>query len=356
MVAKLPQTTEALTYDDVLLVPGLSEVNSRHDVDLAHGRILRLGIPFISSNMDTVTEENMAIAMSNEGGMGIIHRFLTPNRLDQIIKRCRTNNVPVCVSVGINQDSNELLEVALANQVILFCVDVAHGHHTGVAERIKQIKIYTKSYGGATVIAGNVATREGALYLADAGADIIKVGVGPGSHCTTRVVTGHGMPQLTAVSIVHGALVDWWLNNGDIKLPQIEVIADGGIRNSGDIAKAFAAGADYVMLGRLLAGCEETPVDTIFHNGRHSKVYRGMASFEAQKSRGRSDKKIISEGVRSIIPLSGSVADVIGELRGGLASACSYTGALNIAEFKEKAKFIRVTHNSYIEGTPHGRE
>ncbi len=355
MAAKLPKTTEALTYDDVLLVPGLSEVSSRHDISLAHGN-LGLTLPFISSNMDTVTEENMAIAMSNEGGMGIIHRFLTPERLEQIIKRCRTNNIPVCVSVGINQDSNELLEVALANQVLLFCVDVAHGHHVGVAARIKQIKTYSKSYGGANVIAGNVATPDGAVYLADAGADIIKVGVGPGSHCTTRVVTGHGMPQLTAISVVYRALVNWWLNNGDIKLPRIEIIADGGIRNSGDIAKALAAGADYVMLGRLLAGCHETPLDVVFQDGKRCKVYRGMASFEAQKSRGRSDKKIISEGVRSIIPLSGSVADVIGKLKGGLASACSYTGALNIAEFKDKAKFIRVTHNSYIEGTPHGRE
>ncbi len=339
MVAMLPAVGIGLTSDDVSLVPGLSNIKSRHDIDLSWGK-LGLKIPLISSNMDTVTEEDMAIAMHNEGGMGIIHRFLDLQRLDQIIKRCKHVGATPCVSVGINGDSHELLDVAIKNNIRHYCVDVAHGHHSGVADMIGTIRRLTKDWlGDVTIIAGNVCTLAGAKYLADAGANIIKVGVGPGSHCTTRVVTGHGVPQLTAIQDIRLGLY-----------PDIEVIADGGIRNSGDIAKAIAAGADYVMLGRLLAGCEESPSES--YRGR--KLYRGMASREAQKDRGRSNDKIIAEGVKSEIKVTGSVSDMIRKLRGGLASACSYAGASTLEEFKSKAKFIRVTQSSYIEGTPHG--
>lgn len=349
MAAKLPVSNDALTYDDVLLVPGYSEINSRHDINLTSGS-LELKTPFISSNMDTVTEENMAVAMYSQGGLGIVHRFLNPRRLDQIIKRIKSSGARPCVSVGINGDSEELLHVALKNKVDLYCVDVAHGHHAGVASRIDDIKRFTKGWPDVKIIAGNVATLEGARFLVDAGANIIKVGIGPGSHCTTRVVTGHGVPQLTAISNIY-----WGLKRcGSPRYHNIEIIADGGIRNSGDIAKAIAVGADYVMLGRLLAGCNESPMESVFKNGKHCKVYRGMASFSAQQDRGRSEQRIITEGVASIIPEAGPVERVIGGLRGGFASACSYTGAKNIKEFREKAVLIKVTSSSYIEGTPHG--
>jgi len=342
MVAILPSTDVALTYDDVLLIPGYSDIKSRHDVDLTSGS-LDLRTPFISSNMDTVTEENMAIAMYEEGGLGIVHRFLIPSRLDQIIKRIKSSGGSPCISVGINGDSEELLHVAIKNKVRLYCVDVAHGHHAGVANRIDDIRKFTHGWSDVKIIAGNVATVDGAQFLIDAGADIIKVGIGPGSHCTTRIVTGHGVPQLTAISNIRNSISD-----------NIEIIADGGIRNSGDIAKAIAVGADYVMLGRLLAGCKETPMETIVKNGKRLKYYRGMASFTAQRERGRSKKSIISEGVASSIPETGPVSEVVGKLRGGLASAFSYTGARTMDEFKSKAKVIRVTGNSHIEGTPHG--
>jgi IMP dehydrogenase len=351
MVAKLPESNEALTYDDVLLVPGYSDITSRHDVSLTHGR-LKLDTPFISSNMDTITEENMAIAMHQQGGMGIVHRFLNPRRLEQIIKRCKANGVNVCVSVGINDDSDDLLHMAIKNRVKLYCVDVAHGHHAGVAARIEDIRRLTLGWLGVKIIAGNVATLSGAKFLADAGANIIKVGIGPGSHCTTRIVTGHGVPQLTAISDIYWGLRR--LLNTKLYKHKIEIIADGGIRNSGDIAKAIAVGANYVMLGRLLAGCAETPMDTFLKDGKRYKIYRGMASFSAQKDRGRSSKRIISEGVKSMVPETGSVEVVINELRGGLASACSYTGARTIGGFKKKARLIKVTSSSYLEGTPHG--
>jgi len=348
MVAKLPTSDCALTYDDVLLVPGHSDISSRHDIDLSSGE-LNLSTPFISANMDTVTEENMAIAMHEQGGMGIIHRFLCPERLDQIIKRIKSTGGSPCVSVGINGDSEELLHVAIKNKVRLYCVDVAHGHHVGVAARIADIRRLTKGWEDVTIIAGNVATPSGARFLVSAGANVIKVGIGPGSHCTTRIVTGHGVPQLTAIKNIYNSLIEYWDDGSPV-----EIIADGGIRNSGDIAKALAVGADYVMLGRLLAGCKETPVETISRDGKRYKLYRGMASFGAQKDRGRTKKNIISEGVASDVPETGHVSDIIGELRGGLASAYSYTGARNTKEFKEKAKLIRVTSSSYVEGQPHG--
>jgi len=348
MVARLPASNDALTYDDVLLVPGYSDITSRHDVDLTFGK-LKLKTPFISSNMDTVTEENMAIAMHNQGGMGIIHRFLNSRRLDQIIKRVKKSGASPCISVGINGDSEELLHIGLKNKVRIYCVDVAHGHHAGVAARIEDIRRFTKGWNNVNIIAGNVATLEGAKFLVMAGANIVKVGIGPGSHCTTRVVTGHGVPQLTAISDIY-----WGLQEEFGPKNTVEIIADGGIRNSGDIAKAIAVGANYVMLGRLLAGCTESPIETIMKDGNRCKIYRGMASFSAQKDRGRSKKNIITEGVASIIPEIGSVEGVVSELRGGLASACSYTGARDLNQFRQKARLIKVTSSSHIEGTPHG--
>jgi len=346
MAAKLPAFSDALTYDDVLLVPGYSDITSRHDVDLTFGN-LKLKTPFISSNMDTVTEENMAIAMNDQGGMGIIHRFLDTRRLDQIIKRVKSSGARPCISVGINGDSDELLHVGLKNKVKLYCVDVAHGHHAGVASRINDIRRLTKRWEEVSIIAGNVATVDGARFLAEAGANIIKVGIGPGSHCTTRVVTGHGVPQLTAIN-------DIYLDLTRIYGDKVEIIADGGIRNSGDIAKAIAVGANYVMLGRLLAGCPESPVETIVKDGKRCKIYRGMASFSAQKDRGRKKKNIITEGVVSIIAETDSVEDVVDRLRGGLSSACSYTGARNLTQFRDKAKLIKITPSAHTEGTPHG--
>lgn len=332
---------EYLTFDDVLLVPQYSSVESRSQVDLSHGK-LGLKIPIISANMDTVTEENMAIAMSNCGGLGIIHRFLSKDRMLQIISRCRSAGAKPAISIGINRDSDELMMAAIQAAVSVYTIDVAHGHHKGVIERTKQLRALTSHIHDVQIIAGNVVTREGVRDLARAGAHIIKVGVGPGSLCTTRIVTGHGFPQLSAILLCKEAA----------EAEGVEIIADGGIRNSGDIAKALAAGADYVMIGKLLAGADESPGEKMRTVNGAVKQYRGMASREAQTAAKRAERT--PEGVVTTIPSIGPVETVIKALSGGLASALSYSGANSIKEFKEKAQFIRVTHNSYIESTPHG--
>lgn len=330
---------EALTFDDVLLKPQYSEIVSRNKVLLTSGK-LELKLPIISANMDTVTEEDMAIAMHRAGGAGIIHRYLSPERLDQIIVRCRAAGINPFISIGVTeQSSKELLAVALKRNVTNFCIDVAHGHHRLVGETLTMLrKIEEANKTKFTIIAGNVATKEGVVYLISKGADIIKVGVGPGSHCTTRIVTGHGIPQLTAILECAEEAAKFGS----------EIIADGGIRNSGDIAKAIAAGASYVMVGKLLAGTDEAPGKKFKDSsGKYMKSYRGMASREARPHRS-------PEGVSSSVQYHGPVAPILEELKGGLSSALSYTGASDICEFQKKAIFVRITHNSYIEGTPHG--
>jgi IMP dehydrogenase len=337
---------EYLTYDDVLLVPQRSSIKSRKEISLDPKGRLANTIPIISANMDTVTEENMAIFMHAWGGLGIVHRFLSPTRLKEIIARCRAaGGFTPAVSVGINGDSDDLLEVALNARTKIYCIDVAHGHHDGVLDRISQLRSLTTNIEGATIIAGNVATTQACDDLISAGADVIKIGIGPGSHCTTRIVTGHGVPQLSALL----ECCEFVRSVGK------ESIADGGIRNSGDIAKALAAGATYVMLGRLLAGTDEAPGERVNRNGRWYKSYRGMASFEAQSDRGDFKAHRSTEGVSSLVEYTGSVIHTLSRMVNGLTSALSYTGARTLSEFRDKATFIRITHNSYIEGTPHGK-
>jgi IMP dehydrogenase len=351
---KFADDKEYLTYDDVLMLPQRSDIESRKMIDLTSGR-LGLRSPFISANMDTITEENMVIAMHNAGGSAIIHRFLDARRLDQIIKRVKSNGALPIISVGVNRDSDDLIACALENRVFSFCVDVAHGHHNAVAARIAELRerIPRTTHQKPIIIAGNVATPEGVNFLAEAGANIIKVGIGPGSHCTTRVVTGHGVPQLSAVANCVEAANHINRSAEHFRDDPIEIIADGGIRNSGDITKALAVGAKYVMLGRLLAGTNEAPGDVVVdtNTGNKVKLYRGMASFSAQRSIG---KKRAPEGVASTVPAIGSVASVIEELADGVRSGLSYTAARNLRELREKAVFVRVTGAGHTEGTPHG--
>jgi IMP dehydrogenase len=326
---------EGLTFDDVTLVPQLSDVKSRHNVSLACGSHfgLEMTTPILSANMATVTGKTMCEEIRSLGGLGFLHRFG-----DVLVPNC-----DFVASIGVNSYTDKLRAFKTMG-VKSICIDVAHGHHTKVAKTIKFIR---DAFGrdGFRIIAGNVCTPEGALYLAKAGADIIKVGVGPGSHCTTRVVTGHGVPQLTAILTVAEAIRDY--------NPLIGIIADGGIRNSGDIAKSLAAGADYVMIGKLLAGTEEAPSEAVMRNGVLVKVYRGSASYEAQVDM-RLKRTIISEGVESTVPYIGSVSNVIHKLSNGIKSACSYSGVSELKNFKHKAKLMRVSSASYIEGTPHG--
>jgi len=326
---------EALTYDDVLLVPQYSEIASRSQIELTSflGDIPR-PTPILASPMDTVSELDMAIAMKREGGTAIIHRYCS---IEEQCKMVEIAARPVGAAIGATDDYfKRARDVAKAGASFL-CIDVAHGHHIFVKEAIQRLR----GWFGQTIhiMAGNVATLEGFNDLADWGADSIRCNIGGGSICSTRIQTGHGMPGLE--TIFQCAKSD----------RNVSIIADGGIRSSGDIVKALAAGADFVMLGSLLAGTDEAPGNKIERDGRFWKEYRGMASEDAQMDwRGASSTP---EGISSIVPYVGTVGLVMEDLKGGIRSGLSYSGASNIAELQAKAKFVRQTAAGAIESNTH---
>ncbi len=465
---------EALTFDDVLLVPQRSGViPAQVDVSTRLTQKLKMTIPLLSAAMDTVTESQMAIAMAKYGGIGVIHRNLSPEEQAEEVEKVKryeswiinepvtltpddtvetakklvnekgisgipivdkdnvlvglitkkdllfeyNNDTPlrnvmkdfrdlivvdegidienaveilrkhkieklpvvdrnrrlvglitlkdilkktefpdalvdesgrlrVAAAIGTGKDWEHRLKLLLDKGVDIIVVDTAHGHSERVLDVVSKIK---KDYPDLQVIAGNVATAEGCKDLIDAGADAVKVGVGPGSICTTRVVAGVGVPQITAIMDCYSVA----------KEKNIPIIADGGIRYSGDIVKALAAGASAVMLGNLLAGTDESPGETILLGGRRFKVYRGMGSLGAMQE-GSGDRyfqeeatKFVPEGVEGRVPYRGPVKDVIFQLIGGLKSGMGYVGAKNIPELQKRAKFVKITHAGYIESHPH---
>lgn len=335
----------AYTFDDVLLVPQHSNIASRADVDLStYLGSMKLRLPILSANMDTVTEQKMAVAMGKRGGAGVLHRFADPETVFGWCKQCRDAGVPAILSVGLDRDSyNTLKMVGMSKLVDAVCVDVAHGDHERVIELIKKIR---KDFLLPDIIAGNVATGEAAVRLVRAGANIIKVGIGPGSVCSTRIMTGHGVPQLSAILDVSMALSVQSIT------PNYSIIADGGIRNSGDIVKALAAGADAVMLGSLLAGTEESPGDVVMQDGQAFKAYRGMASYDVQKEK-RAGQPPRVEGVSAKIPFRGSVDHTLNVLENGIRSGLSYSGARNLGELRDSAEFVVVTQNGTRESGTH---
>ncbi|MGB9169461.1 MAG: IMP dehydrogenase [Nitrososphaeraceae archaeon] len=468
---------EGLTFDDVLLVPKHSSIVSRSQTSLKTrlSRNINLNIPIISANMDTVTESSMAIALAREGGIGIIHRFMTiQDQVDEVLRVKRSesvmieqpytipidstikqakkmmqgygvsgllvekdkklvgivtkrdilfernfdNNVSEVMSkdvvfaelgttideakeilhknkieklpiidkdehivglitskdilkmeqypnaskdkkghlmagaaVGVKGDYLERTEALLEAGADVIVVDIAHGHSENAINCVRQIK---KAFKNCELIAGNVATGNGAEDLIKAGVDAVKVGVGSGSICITRVITGSGVPQLTAiVDSVQTA------NNYDVP-----VISDGGIRNSGDVTKALAAGSSSIMIGSLLGGSDESPGKTLVKNGKKYKIYRGMASFYASLGRRYREEGVqvvdsddlndyVPEGVEAMVPYKGSVVEIVRQLVGGLRSGLSYCGAKNISEMQKNAEFIRITSAGYIESQPH---
>ena len=478
----MPEFPLGLTYDDVLLVPRRSRIVSRGDVDTSTRltRELRLAVPIVSANMDTVTESSMAIAIAREGGIGIIHRFLsieeeaaqvarvkrpeeyvvrevhtiTPDRtlreasalmnrfdvtsllvvdrqnrllgiftsrdllfeenlsrqvgdlmtsgdslisapvgttLEQakaILHERRLEKLPlvdaegflrglitardvlrvvhhpqaardaqgrlvVGAAIGAVGDYLERAEALLAAGADVLVVDIAHGHSEHALHATRRVR---QAFRSAQIIAGNVATAEGTRDLVEAGADGIKVGVGPGAACTTRLVAGAGVPQLTAV-------LECAAEARELDVP---IIADGGVRGSGDIAKALAAGAETVMVGSLLAGTEESPGETVVRGGGRYKVYRGMASAGAAAARRLRERPgeptelldelaqaVVPEGVESVVTHKGPLAGVIYQLVGGLRSGMSYSNAANLAELRANARFIRITEAAYRESLPH---
>jgi len=333
--------SRGLTFDDVLIVPSKSEVKSRRDPQLETQltRNTKIQIPLISANMDTVTESAMAIAMAELGGIGIIHRFNTVAEQARLAREVKEKGFNLIgASIGVNQDYKERAEALVNAGVNVMVIDIAHGHSVHMIETVKYLK---DKYSNLEVIAGNVATPEATMDLCEAGADAIKVGIGPGSMCTTRIITGCGVPQLTAIALCKEV----------VEGKGIPLIADGGIKTSGDIVKALAAGAQSIMLGSLLSATIETPGEI----KKGMKLYRGMASKSAQVSwRGELPDGMAAEGESTMVPCKGPVKNVIMELCGGIRSGMSYVNAFTISEISEKAVFIEMSPMGYSESKAHG--
>ena len=339
-----------LTYDDVLLLPGPSEVvPSEVETETWLTRKIKLSIPLVSSAMDTVTESQMAIALAKAGGIGIIHRNLSIEDQVKNVLAAKASGL-VGAAVGVGDDGFARAVALIEAGVNVVVVDTAHGHSQGVLDRVKWVK---KNYSHVQVIGGNIATGEAAKALADHGADGVKVGIGPGSICTTRIVAGVGVPQITAIVNVAAAL----------KGTGIPLIADGGVRYSGDVAKALAAGASSVMMGGMFAGTEEAPGEVFLYQGRSYKSYRGMGSLGAMAD-GSADRyfqsdivanaeKLVPEGIEGQVPYKGSVLAILHQLTGGIRSSMGYLGCKTITELHEKANFVEITSAGVRESHVH---
>jgi len=340
----------ALSYDDVLLIPKGSSVGSRRSVNL-NTRIsekIELSIPLISTNMDSVTDVEMAIALGKLGGMGILPRFDSPEVQADKISKIKDANVVAAASLGCKEGYKAAAELLVKAGADVILMDVAHGH---LEKFINATRYITEKYGNTlTIIAGVIATYEGACALFESGADAVRVGVGPGSICTTRIMTGHGVPQITAILDARKAAEKY----GKV------IIADGGAKNSGDIVKALAAGASAVTLGNLFAGTDEAPGGIIELNGKKYKEYNGSTSkkekirqigkYSQDKSDSYADH---TEGVEAFVPYKGPLRDVVESLLAGIRSGFSYSGARDLQELWKNAEFIQVTQAGVRESNAH---
>ena len=342
---------EALTFDDVTMMPKYSEVlPSEVDTSIKLSKNLSLKIPLLTSAMDTVTESKMAIAIAKVGGIGVIHRNLDIKKQIEEIKKVKKQKLLVGAAVGAGPLEFKRAESIIKEGVDLVVVDTAHGHSKKVAEIIKFIK--KKKTNKITLCAGNIATAEAAKFLIKLGVDIVKVGIGPGSICTTRLVAGIGVPQLSAILEAKKG----------VKNSKTKIISDGGIKYSGDIAKALAAGADAVMIGSLFAGSMETPGKLIKRNGKFYKSFRGMGSVGAM-NKGSADRyfqkkqkdisKYVPEGVEGFVKFKGNVINIIYKLIGGLKSSMGYLGAKKIVNLKTKTTFVKITKAGFYESMVH---
>ncbi|ALI51865.1 IMP dehydrogenase [Lactobacillus helveticus] len=358
---------KGLTFDDVLLIPAESHVLP-NEVDLSTKLAdnIKLNIPLVSAGMDTVTEGAMAIAMALQGGLGVVHKNMSIQAQAGEVANVKSVVVPsnttkaavddqnrlLCAAaVGVTSDTFERAEALLEAGADAIVIDTAHGHSAGVLRKIKEIRDH---FPKQTLIAGNVATGDATRALFDAGADVVKVGIGPGSICTTRIVAGVGVPQITAIYDAASAAREY----------HKPIIADGGIKYSGDVVKALAAGGNAVMLGSMLSGTTEAPGDIFEDNGKKYKRYRGMGSVGAMaQAHGSSDRyfqggvneanKLVPEGVEARVEYKGDVSDVVFQIDGGLRSGMGYCGAANIPELIEKAQFVQITNAGLRESHPH---
>ena len=355
---------ESFTFDDVLLLPGYTDF-TRDEVNFSLNLIakIKLNLPVISSPMDTVTMSKTAILMAKAGGLGIIHRNLEiEEQVAEVVavKKTKLNSkdfkkaavdenqkLLVGAAIGPGVDLQERLEKLVHAGLDILLIDSAHGHKKEILDLIKEIK---QKYPDLPIIAGNIATSRAAEDLISAGADVLRVGMGPGSICTTRIVTGMGVPQLTAVSEVAKIA----------KKFDVKVIADGGIKQLGDIPKALGFGADVVMLGSMLAGFEESPGDILEIKGEQYKSYRGMGSINAMKKGAASRygqnfdaKKLIAEGVEGLVKLKGSLTDFLYQLDGALRSSLYDCGCRDLKDFYKEAKFVKISISGLKESHPH---
>lgn len=356
---------EGYTFDDLLLVPAYSKVvPAQVELRTRLTDKIFLNIPITSAAMDTVTEDAMAIALAELGGLGFIHKNMSIEQQAELVKRVKdhvidkenttasvdANGKLVCgAAVGVSDTTIERVSALVEAGVDIVTVDSAHGHSLGVINTVKKIR---EMFPELDIVGGNIVTAQAAIDLIYAGANVVKVGVGPGSICTTRVIAGVGVPQLTAVNDVYQVA----------KTYNVGVIADGGIKLSGDIVKALAAGGDCVMLGGLLAGTEETPGEVIEAFGKKVKTYVGMGSLSAMQ-RGSSDryfqggekdlKKLVPEGIEATVPYKGSMSGIIYQMMGGLRSGMGYCGCKSVQELKENAQFVKITNAGLNESHPH---
>jgi IMP dehydrogenase len=330
---------KALCFDDILLVPQYSEVKSRKDIDSnMHG----YDFPIVSSPMDTVTEWQMAVAIADQGGIGLIHRYMSkPDQLIQLDMALKSthnkSNIGIAIS-ALDVLNSEYITDAINIGARWFCIDTANGHGEACVNAARTFKYY---YPEVKLMTGNVSTAKGFAILSKMGADAVRVGIGGGATCTTRIVSGHGVPTLQSIIDCY----EWKKETNSKTL----IVADGGIKNSGDIVKAFAAGSDLVMLGSMLAGTDETPGDTI--NG--FKHFRGMASAEAQLDwRGEVS---VAEGISTMVASKGPAVNIFNEILDGIGSGCSYSGTHKLKELADQAFYIEVSPLSRAESVPHAK-
>ena len=333
---------EALTYEDVLLVPQYSDIKSRSEINIGASlpspyAEVQFSLPIIASPMDTISESKMAIAMWQEGAFAVIHRYNSIEEQCAIMDQVLFANANAAAAIGTSGDYLERAHALVGAGARILCVDVAHGHHVLMKEALVTLR---QVFGDRVhIMAGNIATLEGYNDLVDWGADSVRCNIGGGSICSTRIQTGHGVPGLHTI-------LD--CAKSDRNAP---IIADGGIRSAGDIVKALAAGADFVMLGSLLAGTDETPCNVINTRNGKFKSYRGMASKDAQiEWRARTSSL---EGIATTVPCKGPVGAVLEDLGRGIRSGFSYSGARNLRELQERGRFIKQTSSGQIESSTH---
>lgn len=354
---------DALTFDDVLLVPQYSEITpDMADVSTKLTNTFKMNVPFLSAAMDTVSEHKLVTALALAGGLGVIHKNMSiadqakevemvknyefDNEKNKRVLIDKKGRLCVGAAIGVTADMMDRVHALMDAGVDVFVLDSAHGDSKNIINAIKNLRL---EYPSMELIAGNVATYEGALDLMKAGASAVKVGMGPGSICTTRIIAGIGVPQLQAV-------MDCARASKEMNVP---IIADGGIKYSGDVVKALAAGANTVMLGGLFATCEEAPGDIYESNGKKYRTYRGMGSIEAM-AKGSTDryfqtghKKFVAEGVQGIVEVKTTVEELVLQLIGGLKAGMGYCGSKDIPTLQEKGTFIKITNNALLESHPH---